>query len=89
MSRTCQWPAAVGASQTSGAEASASIWSACSRTVRSKLSLLAKSMKSHSLIFTPHSVPLVVAYALVEGRVRRAGGDREPVLEHAPLDPAA
>ena len=53
MSRTCQWPDAVGASHASGADASASIWSDCSRTVRSRLSLLAKSLNSHSLMRPP------------------------------------
>ena len=37
----------------SGADASASIWSDCSRTVRSRLSLLAKSLNSHSLMRPP------------------------------------
>src|SRR5688572_29887252 len=52
-SRTSQWPEAVGASQAAGADASASIWSDCSRTVRSRFSLLAKSLNSHSLMGPP------------------------------------
>ncbi len=39
MSRTCQWPAPVGASHAPGSEARVSMALASSRTVRSRLSL--------------------------------------------------
>ena len=70
---------------------SASIWSDCSRTVRSRLSLLAKSKKFHSLMRPPlgrvrsggslGSAEIGVDRRARDGRPRRQGGDRHRVVE--------